>query len=88
MCYVYIAVLCASINGACNPLFGVIFSEIMNVLVVPLDLDEASPDYNKDDVRGRTQVLCILCGAIGVVCFLSTAISKIMFGNVGENVTL
>jgi ABC-type multidrug transport system fused ATPase/permease subunit len=78
----------SAINGAANPIFGVVFSEIMNVLVLPLEIDGDGNVTNVDEIRDKTQLLCIFCAIIGITCFLASSISKIMFGTVGENVTL
>jgi ATP-binding cassette subfamily B (MDR/TAP) protein 1 len=87
--FIYIAIFFNILDGAASPLFGVIFSKILDILALEIDFEGENPaGLPLADVKSRTRILCILCGVLGFVMFLSNAISKFLFGTVGENVTL
>lgn len=71
ICFVYFAIILAIFDGAAPPVFGFVFSKIMSVLTVPLELDEASEDYNLPKVRGDTRILCIATAAVALITFLA-----------------
>lgn len=89
--FIYIAIFFNILDGAASPLFGVIFSKILDILALEIDFggERSNPAAMPvEDVKSRTAILCALCGVLGFVMFLSNAIAKFLFGTVGENVTL
>ena len=68
-------------DGVVQPIFGVIFSKIMDVLLMPIS------DENRLEIIEDTKLLSLQTLIIGVMAFVSLAISKYCWGVLGENVT-
>nr|ADQ20481.1 P-glycoprotein [Poeciliopsis lucida] len=76
--YIVVGLICATINGAIQPLFAVLFSKIITVF--------AEPDKNV--VRERSNFFSLMFVAIGVVCFFTMFLQGFCFGKSGEILTL
>jgi hypothetical protein len=79
---IYIGALGSAVAGACMPVFGVIFSYIMNVLTIKLSSQKVK-DKVKDDMHFWVLMLVVLA----VAQFLGGFTSKWCYGILGENVT-
>jgi hypothetical protein len=64
------------------PIFGVMFSQIMNALTIPL-VNQAA----KDKVKKEIEFYALMLVIIAVVSFCATTTQKYCFGILGENVT-
>nr|XP_006814547.1 PREDICTED: LOW QUALITY PROTEIN: multidrug resistance protein 2-like [Saccoglossus kowalevskii] len=75
--YILCGTLAAAVNGACQPVFAVIFSKIVAVFALPDDeiLDAAAP-------------YCVAFVIIGVIQGLGYLIQNTMFGKSGEELTM
>ncbi|XP_027868031.1 ATP-dependent translocase ABCB1 [Xiphophorus couchianus] len=76
--YILVGLICATINGAIQPLFAVLFSKIITVF--------AEPDL--EVVRERSNFFSLMFVAIGVVCFFTMFLQGFCFGKSGEILTL
>ncbi|XP_077454039.1 phosphatidylcholine translocator ABCB4-like [Stigmatopora argus] len=76
--YILVGTICASINGAMQPLFAVIFSKIITVF--------AEPDLNV--VQRKSNFLSLLFALIGVVSFVTMFLQGYCFGKSGEILTM
>uniref|UniRef100_A0A8C5CCE9 ATP-binding cassette, sub-family B (MDR/TAP), member 4 n=1 Tax=Gadus morhua TaxID=8049 RepID=A0A8C5CCE9_GADMO len=72
--YIVVGLICATINGAIQPLFAILFSKI----VAP----------NKDVVREKSALFSILFAVIGVVSFFTLFLQGYCFGKAGEILTM
>lgn len=79
---IYVALFFAFLDGFGQPVFGVFFSKIMNILLEPL-----TPE-NEEDVISKTRLYCLAIFLIGLMMFISLGTSKYAWGILGENVTL
>ncbi|KAM4579986.1 ATP-dependent translocase ABCB1 [Odontesthes bonariensis] len=76
--FVLVGIICATINGAIQPLFAVLFSKIITVF--------AEPD--QEVVRERSSFFSLMFVAIGGVCFVTMFLQGYCFGKSGEVLTL
>ncbi|KAK5862309.1 hypothetical protein PBY51_017719 [Eleginops maclovinus] len=76
--YILVGTICAIINGVMQPLFAVIFSNIITVF--------AHPD--QDIVRKRATLFSLMFVVIGAVSFVATFFQGFCFGKSGELLTL
>ncbi|KAM4567936.1 ATP-dependent translocase ABCB1 [Fundulus diaphanus] len=76
--YILVGLICATINGAIQPLFAVLFSKIITVF--------AEPDQTV--IRQRTNFFSLMFVVIGVVCFFTMFLQGYCFGKSGEVLTL
>ncbi|XP_072250387.1 ATP-dependent translocase ABCB1 [Leuresthes tenuis] len=76
--YVLVGIICATINGAIQPLFAILFSKIITVF--------AEPD--PEVVRERSTFFSLMFVAIGGVCFVTMFLQGFCFGKSGEVLTL
>ena len=77
-----IAALGSAVSGACMPVFGVIFSKIMNELTIKLTSQEV-----KDKVKKNMEFYVVMLVVLGIANFLGMAVAKYCYGILGENVT-
>ncbi|XP_077576405.1 ATP-dependent translocase ABCB1-like isoform X2 [Stigmatopora nigra] len=76
--YILVGTICASINGAMQPLFAVIFSKIITVF--------AEPDLNV--VQRKSYFFSLLFAVIGAVSFVTMFLQGYCFGKSGEILTM
>ncbi|XP_062322019.1 ATP-binding cassette, sub-family B (MDR/TAP), member 4 isoform X2 [Osmerus eperlanus] len=76
--YIVVGVICATINGAMQPLFAVIFSKIIAVFA----------ETNQDIVRERSSFFSLMFAAIGGVSFVTMFLQGYCFGKAGEILTM
>ncbi|XP_045901254.1 ATP-binding cassette, sub-family B (MDR/TAP), member 4 [Micropterus dolomieu] len=76
--YILLGTICAIINGAMQPVFAVIFSEIIFVF--------AEPD--QEIVRRNSAFYSLMFALIGVVSFVTMFLQGFCFGKSGEILTL
>ncbi|XP_061633407.1 ATP-dependent translocase ABCB1-like isoform X1 [Phyllopteryx taeniolatus] len=76
--YILVGTICASINGAMQPLFAVIFSKIITVF--------AEPDLNV--VQQKSLYFSLMFVAIGAVSFFTMFLQGFCFGKSGEILTM
>uniref|UniRef100_A0A3Q2PIR9 ABC-type xenobiotic transporter n=1 Tax=Fundulus heteroclitus TaxID=8078 RepID=A0A3Q2PIR9_FUNHE len=76
--YILVGLICATINGAIQPLFAVLFSKIITVF--------AEPDQTI--IRQRANFFSLMFVVIGVVCFFTMFLQGFCFGKSGEVLTL
>ncbi|XP_077454038.1 ATP-dependent translocase ABCB1-like [Stigmatopora argus] len=76
--YILVGTICASINGAMQPLFAVIFSKIITVF--------AEPDLNV--VQRKSYFFSFLFAVIGIVSFVTMFLQGYCFGKSGEILTM
>uniref|UniRef100_A0A8C5A2V8 ATP-binding cassette, sub-family B (MDR/TAP), member 4 n=1 Tax=Gadus morhua TaxID=8049 RepID=A0A8C5A2V8_GADMO len=76
--YIVVGLICATINGAIQPLFAILFSKIVAVFSEP----------NKDVVREKSALFSILFAVIGVVSFFTLFLQGYCFGKAGEILTM
>ncbi|XP_077431417.1 ATP-dependent translocase ABCB1-like isoform X1 [Vanacampus margaritifer] len=76
--YILVGTICASINGAMQPLFAVIFSKIITVF--------AEPDLNV--VQQKSQLFSLMFAVIGAVSFFTMFLQGFCFGKSGELLTM
>ncbi|KAL8165139.1 UNVERIFIED_CONTAM: Multidrug resistance protein 1, partial [Gekko kuhli] len=76
--YFLVGTLSAIINGALQPAFSVIFSEIIGVF--------ADPD--KTVVREKTNLYSLLFLALGIISFITFFLQGFTFGRAGEILTM
>ncbi|XP_061676126.1 ATP-dependent translocase ABCB1-like isoform X2 [Syngnathoides biaculeatus] len=76
--YILVGTVCASINGAMQPLFAVIFSKIITVF--------AEPDLNI--VRQKSLFFSLMFVVIGAVSFFTMFLQGFCFGKSGEILTM
>jgi len=83
---IVVACIGAAVFGSSQPLFGVVFSKVMNLLTVPLIVYEMTegPDYVKKEID--FWVIITLGVAFG--CLIAMAIRGAAFGFLGNNVTI
>ena len=81
-----IACIGAAAAGISQPLLGVVFAKVMNILTVPL---EVWPKMGKPENYLETETIYWVWWCIGVatMCFIGLSIRGICFGYLGENVT-
>ncbi|XP_019364084.1 PREDICTED: ATP-binding cassette sub-family B member 5 [Gavialis gangeticus] len=75
--------LAAIINGACSPLFAVIFGKIVTIF----EIKNISTSY-KVQIQHEANILSILFAGIGVVCFLTYFLQGFLYGRSGEILTM
>ncbi|XP_051921755.1 ATP-binding cassette, sub-family B (MDR/TAP), member 4 isoform X3 [Hippocampus zosterae] len=76
--YILVGTICASINGAMQPLFAVIFSKIITVF--------AEPDLNV--VQQKSLFFSLMFVVIGAVSFVTMFLQGFCFGKSGELLTM
>ncbi|XP_056458389.1 ATP-binding cassette, sub-family B (MDR/TAP), member 4 [Gadus chalcogrammus] len=76
--YIVVGLICATINGAMQPLFAILFSKIVAVFSEP----------DKDVVREKSALFSILFAVIGVVSFFTLFLQGYCFGKAGEILTM
>nr|QKW91241.1 P-glycoprotein [Gambusia affinis] len=76
--YILVGLICATINGAIQPLFAVLFSKIITVFA----------ETDEKVVRERSNFFSLMFVAIGVVCFFTMFLQGFCFGKSGEILTL
>uniref|UniRef100_A0A3Q2XLB5 ATP-binding cassette, sub-family B (MDR/TAP), member 4 n=1 Tax=Hippocampus comes TaxID=109280 RepID=A0A3Q2XLB5_HIPCM len=76
--YILVGTICASINGAMQPLFAVIFSKIITVF--------AEPDLNV--VQQKSLFFSLMFAVIGAVSFVTMFLQGFCFGKSGELLTM
>ncbi|XP_072109855.1 ATP-dependent translocase ABCB1 isoform X2 [Mobula birostris] len=76
--YLLIGTFCATINGVIQPVFAIIFSEIIAVFA----------NTDKDVVRRETTLYSLLFLAIGCITFVTFFLQGFSFGRSGEKLTL
>ncbi|XP_059828206.1 ATP-binding cassette, sub-family B (MDR/TAP), member 4 [Hypanus sabinus] len=76
--YMLIGTFCAAINGAIQPAFAIIFSEIIGVFA----------KTDKDVVRRETELYSLLFLALGGISFVTFFVQGFSFGHSGEKLTL
>lgn len=81
MYLIYVALFFALLDGLGHPFFGLIFSQVMPLLVAPIT------EENKEDIIADIKLWSGLVACVGVLMFVSMTGSKWAFGILGENVT-
>uniref|UniRef100_A0A096LQ07 ATP binding cassette subfamily B member 1 n=1 Tax=Poecilia formosa TaxID=48698 RepID=A0A096LQ07_POEFO len=76
--YILVGLICATINGAIQPLFAVLFSKIITVFAEP----------EQSVIRERSNFFSLMFVTIGVVCFFTMFLQGFCFGKSGEILTL
>ncbi|CAL8247209.1 unnamed protein product [Lota lota] len=76
--YILVGLICATINGAIQPLFAILFSKIVAVFSV----------QDKDLVKERSALFSIMFAVIGVVSFVTLFLQGFCFGKAGEILTM
>ncbi|KAL0985399.1 hypothetical protein UPYG_G00156400 [Umbra pygmaea] len=76
--YIVLGVICATINGATEPLFAIIFAKIISVFA------ETDPEL----LRERSYFFSLMFAAIGVVAFVTLFLQGFCFGKAGEILTM
>ncbi|EDK31811.1 multidrug resistance protein-like transporter family ABC domain protein (macronuclear) [Tetrahymena thermophila SB210] len=76
--YFYAGLLVALINGAAQPVSGLLLGEYFDVLFGP----------SKSDFRERADMLTIYFVILAVVCLIGNLLQVIIFSRVGESLTL
>ncbi|KAI1885483.1 hypothetical protein AGOR_G00204160 [Albula goreensis] len=76
--YIVVGVFCATINGAMQPAFAIIFSKIIAVFA----------EQDKDIVSERSTFFSLMFAAIGVVSFITMFFQGFSFGKAGEILTM
>ncbi|KAM9307778.1 ATP-dependent translocase ABCB1 [Gastrophryne carolinensis] len=75
--YFVVGVICAIINGATQPVFAIIFSEIIGVFAGPAD-----------QMRSKSTMFSLLFLALGGVSFITFFLQGFTFGKAGEILTM
>ncbi|KAM4600373.1 ATP-dependent translocase ABCB1 [Polymixia lowei] len=75
--YILVGVICATINGAMQPLFAVIFTKIIAVFA----------EQDKEIVRQKSTFFSLMFAAIGVVSFVTMFLQGFCFGKAGMILT-
>lgn len=83
MYLVGLGLIFSAIAGATQPVFGVVFSKLLSVLMKPLNTEG-----DKEDLRSELYFLIAMTALIGVSASIGMTGSKYCFGILGENVTL
>uniref|UniRef100_A0A3P9PPQ3 ATP binding cassette subfamily B member 1 n=1 Tax=Poecilia reticulata TaxID=8081 RepID=A0A3P9PPQ3_POERE len=76
--YILVGLICATINGAIQPVFAVLFSKIITVFAEP----------NPEVIRERSDFFSLMFVTIGIVCFFTMFLQGFCFGKSGEILTL
>ncbi|XP_071385297.1 ATP-dependent translocase ABCB1 [Centroberyx affinis] len=76
--YIVVGIICATINGAMQPAFAIIFSKIIAVF--------AEPD--QEVVRQKSTLFSLMFAAIGGVSFITMFLQGFCFGKAGEILTM
>ncbi|XP_034030717.1 ATP-binding cassette, sub-family B (MDR/TAP), member 4 [Thalassophryne amazonica] len=76
--YILVGITCATINGAMQPLFAIVFSKIIAVFANP----------NKEEVREQSQFFSFMFIAIGGGTFVAMFLQGFCFGKSGEILTM
>uniref|UniRef100_A0A3Q3VZ17 ATP-binding cassette sub-family B member 5 n=1 Tax=Mola mola TaxID=94237 RepID=A0A3Q3VZ17_MOLML len=76
--YILVGSICAMINGAMQPAFSILFTEIIVVF--------AEPDKNV--IRQKSTLFCLMFALIGCVTFVTMFLQGFCFGKSGEILTL
>lgn len=76
--YIVVGVICATINGAMQPLFAILFSKIIAVFTEP----------NLEVVRERSTFFSLMFATIGGVSFVTMFLQGFCFGKAGEILTM
>eukprot|EP00066_Takifugu_rubripes_P014676 XP_011603942.1 PREDICTED: multidrug resistance protein 1-like [Takifugu rubripes] len=76
--YILVGTICAMINGAMQPVFSIIFTEIIMVF----------REKDKEIIREKSSFFCILFAVMGVVTFLTMFLQGFCFSKSGEILTL
>ncbi|XP_053322474.1 ATP-dependent translocase ABCB1 [Spea bombifrons] len=74
--YFVVGVICSIINGATQPVFAIIFSEIIGIFGGP-----------PDDVRQKSNMFSLLFLALGGISFVTFFLQGFTFGKAGEILT-
>jgi len=82
---IFVGCFFAGISGACNPIFGVIFSKVMTLLTVPLPMlvKWKGEDYLMEEMS----FWCIMILFVAIATMLGVMFRTIAFGKLGENLT-
>ena len=80
---IVLGLVLSAINGATQPIFGIIFSKLLTVLMQPIPDDVA-----KEKLQEELMFLIGMTAIIGVAVLIGLTGSKFCFGTLGENVTL
>ncbi|KYO26786.1 ATP-binding cassette sub-family B member 5 isoform X1 [Alligator mississippiensis] len=78
-----IGTLAAIINGACSPVFAVIFGKIVTIF----EIKNVSTSY-KEQIQHEANILSIIFAGIGVVSFLTYFFQGFLYGRSGEILTM
>ncbi|KAK0147853.1 Multidrug resistance protein 1 [Merluccius polli] len=76
--YILVGLICATINGAIQPLFAIVFSKIVAVFT----------EINVDVIKERSTFFSIMFAVIGVVSFVTLFLQGFCFGKAGEILTM
>uniref|UniRef100_A0A8C6UZF5 ATP binding cassette subfamily B member 1 n=1 Tax=Neogobius melanostomus TaxID=47308 RepID=A0A8C6UZF5_9GOBI len=76
--YIVVGIICATINGAMQPLFAIVFSKIITVFTITDD----------EIVRERATFFSLMFAVIGGVSFVTMFLQGYCFGKSGEILTL
>lgn len=80
--WIIVALIAAFVDGLGQPLFGIVFSKILNLLLVPITVD------NKEEIIEKSEMYCLLIFLVGVLMFISMTVANYAWGILGENVTI
>ncbi|KAM6338499.1 ATP-dependent translocase ABCB1 [Podargus strigoides] len=75
--YFVAGTLCAIINGALQPAFSIIFSEIIGIFIEPPDI-----------LREKSNLYSLLFLALGIISFFTFFLQGFTFGKAGEILTM
>ncbi|NWV15009.1 MDR1 protein, partial [Ptilonorhynchus violaceus] len=76
--YFVAGLVCAIINGALQPAFAIIFSEIIGIF----------SETDKDILRQKSNLYSLLFLVIGIACFITFFFQGFTFGKAGEILTM
>uniref|UniRef100_A0A667YLB0 ATP-binding cassette, sub-family B (MDR/TAP), member 4 n=1 Tax=Myripristis murdjan TaxID=586833 RepID=A0A667YLB0_9TELE len=76
--YIVVGVICATINGAMQPVFAIIFSKIIAVFA----------ETDDEIVRQRATLFSLMFAVIGAVSFVTMFLQGFCFGKAGEILTM
>ncbi|XP_056142526.1 ATP-binding cassette, sub-family B (MDR/TAP), member 4 [Lampris incognitus] len=76
--YIVVGVICATVNGAMQPAFAIIFSKITSVFA----------EQDQDIVRERSNLFSLMFAAIGGISFITMFLQGFCFGKAGEILTM
>ncbi|KAM3873324.1 ATP-dependent translocase ABCB1 [Diretmus argenteus] len=76
--YIVVGLICATINGAMQPVFAIVFSKIIAVFA----------ETDQDIIRVRSTFFSLMFAAIGGVSFITMFLQGFCFGKAGEILTM